>query len=158
MKKQRAKISSEEQLLEARERGLQEAMQVNTMCAHGKVLGLDTFSWINPQVDMLATVVESLPFNIIWVGNHTQIKRCLETHPDTVNTINTLIVQDNTSLNVDQNIIETIRYLTCVKGTLKALEFVKPIKQQKSALLFTAEGAKAKMQKDIFEQFISRIK
>jgi hypothetical protein len=82
----------------------------------------------------------------------------LKTHPDTINTIQTLIVQDDTSLNVDQNIIEAIQHITCVKGTLKALEFIKPIKQQKGAFLFTAEGPTAKEQKDIFEQFISRFK
>jgi hypothetical protein len=158
MKKQGTKLSIEEQLLEARERGIQEALQVNAMCAHGKVLGMDTFSWINPQVDMLATVIESLPFNIIWIGNHAQIKTCLETHPDTINTIHTLIVQDDTSLNVDRTSLEAIQSVTCVKGTQVALEFVKPIKQQKSAFLFTAEGPTAKAQKDMFEQFISRFK
>lgn len=155
MNKQGTKTSIEEQLLEARERGLQEAQQVNAMNAHGKVLGMDTFSWINPQIDMLATVIESLPFDIIWVGNHTQVKACLELHPGTINNIRTLIIQDETSLHVHQDIIHEIQNVVCIEGSKSALEFVKTMKKQKSAFLFTAEGANAKEQKEVFEQFIS---
>lgn len=158
MEKQRTKLSTEEQLLQARERGIQEAQQVNAMNAHGKVLGMDTFSWINPQIDMLATVIESLPFNIIWVGNHTQIKACLEIHSNTIDNIQTLIIQDKTALNVDRNILHEIQNIVCIEGTMTALEFVKTMKKRKSAFLFTADGNNAKEQKEMFEQFISLFK
>ena len=158
MEKQRTKFSTEEQLLQARERGLQEAQQINAMNAHGKVLGMDTFSWVNPQIDMLATVIESLPFEIIWIGNHAQIKACLETHPNTINNIQTLIIQDETLLNVHRDIIHEIHNIVCIEGTKLALEFVKTLKKQKSAFLFTADSANAKEQKEVFDQFISLFK
>lgn len=158
MEKQRTKFSTEEQLLQARERGIQEAQQVNAMNAHGKVLGMDTFSWINPQIDMLATVIESLPFNIIWVGNHAQVKACLETHSNTTDNIQTVIIQDKTSLNVDRKILHEIQNIVCIEGTMEALEFVKTMKKQNSAFLFTAEINNAKEQKEKFEQFISLFK
>lgn len=158
MDKQRTKVSSEEQLLQARERGLQEAQEVNAMNAHGKVLGMDTFSWINPQIDMLSTVIDSLPFNIIWVGNHEQIKNCLELHPNIIENIQTVIVQDDTLLNADRKLINEIENVVCIEGTSFALEFIKTMKQAKSAFLFTAEGPNAKEQKEKFEQFISLFK
>ncbi|MEJ6776591.1 MAG: hypothetical protein QNK85_04625 [Crocinitomicaceae bacterium] len=155
MEKQRTKLITEEQLLETRERGLQEARQVKAMNAHGKVLGMDTFLWINPHVDMLATIIESLPFNLIWVGNHAQIKTCLETHPNTINNIQALIVQDDTLLNVYRDIIDVIQTITCIKGTLAALDFVKTIK--KRVLIYNRRN-KHKGTKEIFEQFISLFK
>ncbi len=155
MEKQRTKVNSEEQLLQARERSLQEAKEVNAMNAHGKVLGMDTFSWINPQIDILSTVIDSLPFNIIWVGNHEQIKNCLELYPNIIKNIQTIIVQDETILNLDRKLINEIENVVCIEGTSFALEFVKTMKQAKSAFLFTTGGANSKRQKENFDQFIS---
>ena len=66
-------VNSSEQLLQAREQGLKQAQQVDTMQAHGKILGMDTFSWMNPHVDMLATLLASFPFSILWIGTQRQI-------------------------------------------------------------------------------------
>ena len=58
------KKTIEEQLLQSRGAGLKDAIQINTMNAHGKVMGMDTFSWVNPQIDALASALESFPFTI----------------------------------------------------------------------------------------------
>ena len=43
------------------------------MNAHGKVMGMDTFSWVNPQIDALASALESFTFNILLVGSKKKI-------------------------------------------------------------------------------------
>ena len=46
-------VKSNEQLLQARESGLKQAQQVDTMQAHGKILGMDTFSVdLNKEVNV----------------------------------------------------------------------------------------------------------
>lgn len=132
MEKQRTKLNTEEQLFEVRERELQEAKQVKAMNTHGKILGMDTFSCINTQIEMLATIIESLPLNLIRVGNHAQIKTCLETHPNTINNIQALIVQDDSLLNIDRDIIDVTQTITYIKRTLAALNFIKKIKNKKA--------------------------
>lgn len=41
--------------------------------AHGKLKGLDVFSWMQPTQDALMQFIESVPTNFIWVGNPSEI-------------------------------------------------------------------------------------
>ncbi len=147
-------VSSEEQLLDARKTGLNEAQQVNAMQVHGKVLGMDAFSWVNPQMDMLATFLNSLPFSMVWAANHDQIKWCLEQFPGLVSKLETVIVCDNATLNVDASVLDKITTVVCIEGTEDAMEFVKATKRAKAAFLFTTNGANAHDEIAIFNEFI----
>jgi len=147
-------VSSEEQLLDARKTGLNEAQQVNAMQVHGKVLGMDVFSWVNPQIDMLSTFLNSLPFSMVWAGNHDQIKWCLEEFPGLVSKMEIVIVCDSATLNIDSSVLDKTSKVVCIEGAEHALEFVKAMKRAKSALLFTTNGANAQDEIAIFDQFI----
>lgn len=150
-----SKQTAEEQLLQARKEGLQDALQVNSMRAHGKVLGMDTFSWINPQLDALASALSSFPFEIIWVGSHEQITRCLSIQPELAKSIETIIVHDNPILNLKKETLNEIKNIVCLEGTKHALELIKSMKKDKCALLFSTMGTTAKNDKEEFEQYIS---
>ena len=149
------KPGTEEQLLQAREEGLQELAKANAMRAHGKVLGMDTFSWISPQLDTLATVLNSFPFAVLWVGSHDQVKTCLENYPELAQKIETIIVHDRTLLNVNRELLHTIKNVACVEGTAAALALTKSMKLKKGVLLYTTNGGNAKDGKEAFELFIS---
>ena len=69
-----------EDLLELRNEGRKEALAINAMRAHGKIVGMDTFSWINPNIDQLTSVLSSFPFRIIWIANSKTIETLLK-HP-----------------------------------------------------------------------------
>ncbi|MBL1281403.1 MAG: hypothetical protein COA33_014085 [Fluviicola sp.] len=150
-----SKITTEEQLLRSREEGLQDALQVNAMCAHGKILGMDTFSWINPQMDALSSALQSLPFDIVWVGNHEQIINCLDIQPELAKSIETIIVHDNPILNLKKETLDKIKNIVCLEGVSHALELIKAMKKEKCAFLFTTMGANAKKDKEEFEHYIS---
>ena len=147
--------TSEDKLLQSREQGLQEAIQVNSMRAHGKVLGMDTFSWANPQIDALASALTSFPFPIIWIGCEKQIKECLNNYPELSNAIETLLIQNTSELNLDQTVMKNVKNIVCIEGTKYALELMKTMKKEKCVFLFTTEGQEAKNDKKEFEQFIS---
>lgn len=149
------KLGTEEQLLQAREEGLRELAKANAMRAHGKVLGMDTFSWISPQSDLLATVLNSFPFAVLWVGSHDQVKTCLENYPELTQKIETIIVHDKTLLNVRRELLQKIKNIACVEGTAAALALTKSLKLKKGVLLYTTDGGDAKNGKAEFELFIS---
>lgn len=147
-------VSSEEQLLDARKKGLNEAQQVNAMQVHGKVLGMDSFSWVNPQIDMLATFLSSFPFSMVWAGSHDQIKWCLEQFPELATKMESVIVCDRALLDTDSALLEKLSNVACVEGTDHALEFVKTMKPSKGGFLFTTSGGNAQDEIELFNQFI----
>jgi hypothetical protein len=153
-----SKLSTEEQLLQARERGLREANEVNAMSAHGKVLGMDTFSWVSPQLDILSTVLSSFPFPVLWVGSHDQIKNCLENYPEIIQKIDTVILYDRTLLNTERTILKDIKNITCIEGTDHALTIAKSMSKKKRVFLFTIDKKSAHGQREQFEQFITSLR
>lgn len=147
-------VNKEEQLLQAREAGLNEAKQVDAMQAHGKVLGMDTFSWMNPQIDMLATLLESFPFSILWVGTRSQIEKCLTLYPALSGNIETIILHDSPDLKLSNSGYEKINTIACVDGIEHALEFVKSLKRKKGVLIYTNENEAVLKDKAAFEKFV----
>ena len=61
--KEIAKI--ENSILQARKEGLLKASDT-TMNSHGKLWGMDVFSWINPNPVVLSATMESFPFPILF--------------------------------------------------------------------------------------------
>jgi hypothetical protein len=150
-----SKNSAEERLFEARKTGLQKVSKVETMCAHGKILGMDTFSWVAPQVDKLATVIHSFPFKVLWIGSRDHIKLCLENYPELANSIETIIIYDQPNHDMNIEFLQRIKDYVCVEGTSAALELAKSLNMKKRVFLFTINKAEAQEQKLKFEQFIS---
>lgn len=151
-------VNSEEQLLQARKEGLKQAQQVNSMQAHGKVLGMDTFSWMNPQIDMLATLLSSFPFSILWVGTYVQIQNCLKMYPDLSGNIETILIHNSTSLDLDINTLKKIKTIACVDGMENALDLVKTMKLKKGVFIYTDENEEALKGKQIFEDFVNQFR
>lgn len=149
-------VNSEEQLLQARKEGLKQAQQVDSMQAHGKVLGMDTFSWMNPQVDMLATLLSSFPFSILWVGTYGQIQNCLKMYPELSDDIETILIHNSSSMVLDKTALKKIKTIACVDGMENALELVKTMKLKKGVFIYTDENEEALKGKQIFEDFVNQ--
>ncbi len=147
-------VKNSEQLLQAREQSLKQARQVDSMQAHGKILGMDTFSWMNPQVDMLATLLSSFPFSILWVGTHSQIEQCLRLYPEISGNVETILIHDTSSLELNKSALEKINSIACVKGADHAFEFVKSMKIKKGVLIYTNEKETAIADSQAFEKFV----
>ena len=150
-------LSSEEQLLQARELGLNEAVNVNSMSAHGKVLSMDTFSWVNPNNDTLATVLSSFPFPVIWIGNHDQIKSVLENYPSTVDNIKTIVIQNKSTLKLDRKTLDKFSNILCIDGAEFALKTIQSFAIEKHVFLYTCGGQNAQEQKKCFTEFIKNL-
>jgi hypothetical protein len=149
-------VNSEEQLLQARKEGLKQAQQVDSMQAHGKILGMDTFSWMNPQTDMLATLLSSFPFSILWVGTLEQIQNCLKLYPELSGNIETILIHNSSSMVLNKTALEKINTIACVDGMEHALDFVKTMKLKKGVFIYTDEKEEALKGKQIFEDFVNQ--
>jgi len=147
-------VNSSEQLLQARENGLKQVQQVDAMQAHGKILGMDTFSWMNPHVDMLATLLESFPFSVLWIGTRQQIEKCLELYPELNENIETILIHDDSTMMGGKSVLKNIKTIACVEGVENAFEFVKTMKLKKGVLMYTNENQTAVSDRKIFEEFV----
>lgn len=146
--------TTEEQLHEARKRGLKQAAEVHAMKAHGKVLGLDTFSWIRPQVDLLATVLVSFPFPVFWVCSKTQAEALFHLYPEVSESVIGLIVYDDAEMTFDPAVIHQIPRVICFNGLSESLRLLSSIQKEKNILLFTTEGPNREDFYQTFSQFI----
>ena len=59
--------------------------------AHGKLKGLDVFTWMQPEQNALINFFESIPSGIIWVGNPTEIEAVLSVHLQLTNKFQSIL-------------------------------------------------------------------
>lgn len=66
----------ESQLVEARKSGLLK-LNETSLQSQGKLFGMDVFSWIYPNIEVLNSTLNSFPFEVLWIGNKTEINLVL---------------------------------------------------------------------------------
>lgn len=54
----------------------------SSLKSHGKLFGMDAFSWHNPNISVLAKTIESFPFKTIWLGNFAEIDAHINLYGD----------------------------------------------------------------------------
>ena len=147
-----------EDLLELRNEGRKEAFAINAMRAHGKIVGMDTFSWINPNIDQLTSVLSSFPFRIIWIATQKQLRHCLDIQPSISKNIETVIIHDTNISDLNEEEFFNIKNIITVSNTKEALQLINTVRKGKCAFLYSTEGNNAKQDKEEFEQFIARFR
>lgn len=150
-----SKNSVKEGFFETRKNTLKKVAKAKAMCAHGKLLGMDTFSWIDPQVDKLATVIQSFPFKVLWVGSQEQISLCMEHYPELADSIEAIIVYDQPAEESNNEIHKGLIKSVGSDGIMEALKLATSLKIKKRVFLITLNKAVAREQKLKLEQFIS---
>lgn len=59
--------------------------------AHGKLKGLDVFSWMQPDQQALVNFMTAIPTSIVWVGNPAEIEAVLAGHPELLNKFQSIL-------------------------------------------------------------------
>ena len=114
----------------------------------GKYLGMDTFSWHNPDLKLLEKTVASFPFELLWVGNENEIKGFLDEYPSEANKIQRCIVYGACSDNCSNKIIS-------MPTIHEALNHLDSSTFKPGILLFTASDADGEYSMRFFERHIS---
>ncbi len=52
--------------------------------AHGKLKGLDVFTWMQPEQNALVNFIQGIPTKIFWVGNPSEIEAVLSSNPELI--------------------------------------------------------------------------
>lgn len=154
MEKKQLKVSLEDRLLQARNEGL-ENMKKSMLRPHGKLWGMDVFSWYQPNIHILSNTLHSFPFPIVWIGNASDIRQTLEEDPSVCLQINTVLTFDNPVFMLPTMEMSKINNVLGVNSLEDGLKMIKAFKKKNSVLLFSASGENWEDHKKAFEDFLS---
>ena len=157
MKEQNIEKSLGDLLLDARNEALKNQDSHQSIRAHGKVVGMNTFSWIHPQVDVLAKTIESLPFQITWVGCVDQVIDLAKNYPEIAQKILLVVVYDANGRNAEISAMSELENVLCIDDLYAGLNFIRMSKKEGVSVLFTSDLMNWQDRLDQFEMYISSI-
>lgn len=147
-------IQSGEQLLQARQHNLQQ-LEKSSLRPHGKLWGMDVFTWYNPSGYELENTLTSFPFPVIWFGNHATIYELLNASPDVWSNLQTLCVYDSGKIEMPAGAMQSIKNVLGTTEFQDIFEFIRAFKQKNAVFLFTASGGTSESRKKQFEDFLN---
>lgn len=120
--------------------------------SHGKLFGMDAFSWHNPDVLVLEKTIESFPFPTIWLGNATEINAYVNSFDHGHQKIKNYIIYGDCE-DIVKNQKHTIHFpsLSISLKELKAYSFNPGI------LLFTASDSDSPFSMNYFSSFFTKL-
>lgn len=149
------KKSLSEELIRAREQGLDEIKNRGSMKAHGKVHGMDTFSWCAPKFDNLATVIGSFPFPVIWIAKHEQIRCAITYYPEISEHIESVIIYDQANIKFKSPLYDQVENLVGIGSVREAIELIPAIIGERNVLLFTTDDENHCPMLEEFRDFVN---
>lgn len=141
------------QLLQARQEALGE-MRHGKIRPHGKLWGMDVFSWPNPDHELLCTTIGSFPFPVVWLGTGEQMMDCLERHSELTSNLKSVVAYPTTDLIFKLKNLVAVPEVVGVESMQDALIMVKGLQTSGTILLFTTEGAEWERELADFVNFI----
>ena len=143
-------------LVELRNEGLKDIRSREVMQAHGKFLWMDTFSWISPKFDVLAKVLTSFPFSVIWIGTHDQMRCALKYYPEVLEGLETVIVYDQGNIKFEDEALVNIKNIVGTGDLESVWKIIGSLQEKKRVLFFTSEGENGIDHVEEFKAFIEK--
>lgn len=133
---QKTEQSTADQLKQARNAGLEEVNTNNALCPHGKVAGMDVFSWVNPDNDSLNAMIASMPYKVIWAATTAQARALWELNGDALKSIETLVIYDSGQVHTEKW-FESFDNVLCVNGADHALILLDRVRKPERAFIWS---------------------
>ncbi len=128
--------STAEQLKLVRKAGLDEMNTATALCPHGKVAGMDVFSWVNPDVDALNAMIASMPYKVIWAATTVQARALWEMNALALKSIETLVIYDSGQVHTEQW-FSAFDNVLCVNGADHALMILDKVREQNRVFVWS---------------------
>lgn len=147
-------ISQQEQLLQARQQQLENPV-VGSLRSHGKLWGMDVFSWFKPSLNELENTISSFPFPVCWFSNEEDVLSLVNENNVWISNVKLLCTYDKAGFKISNKSLDTIDNVLGSASLTDALELLKVLKVSQSVLLFTCSAENWKEVKAEFDAFIS---
>lgn len=151
---QNAAINQANQLLEARKQALEES-RFGKLQAHGKLWGMDVFSWPNPNLELLATTLDSFPFQVVWFGSSLLFQSCNEIDERVWINIDSIIAYDDSRLIFRNKNFVPVSSVLGFQSIELALNSIKGLRKLNCILLLTPSGTEWEMEHKSMLEYIT---
>jgi hypothetical protein len=141
----------ENSILQARKEGLLKAGD-SSMQSHGKLWGMDVFSWVNPKPAVLSATMDSFPFPIFWISSSLERKEVLEINIELNAKIHFSVLLDSDNSTNDLLDFNNGVVVTTLN---EAFDQINTLKIKPSILLFTYSKSDWEYQKNRFNDYLS---
>lgn len=141
-------------LLDARKEALEQA-KYGSIRPHGKLWGMDVFSWVNPEMEVLISTFHSFPFPVVFICDTTLMEACVEndsTFLMNCHQLYTVQTGDSRQLTLDARYENKWSEMESLSAVFSAIE---RNKLAKGVVLFCAEGVDAEVNHSDFLQLLS---
>jgi hypothetical protein len=123
-----------------------------TLQSHGKFLGMDAFSWHNPNVAVLDKTIESFPFRTVWLGNASEVNKYIDNYDK-----NGVKVEKYLTYGVPKDIVKKKEHVSYFESVPKAINDLDHFKLQPGILLFTASDSDSPYSIKCFSSLFSQL-
>jgi hypothetical protein len=123
-----------------------------TLQSHGKFLGMDAFSWHNPNAAVLDKTIESFPFKTLWLGNASEVNQYIGNYDK-----HGCKVEQYLIYGVPQDIVKKQKHITYFESVSKAIQNLDNFKLQPGILLFTASDSDSPYSIKYFSSLFSQL-
>ncbi|MES2800345.1 MAG: hypothetical protein V4638_10050 [Bacteroidota bacterium] len=150
-------VKSAKSLLEVREQQLK-SVDNEGLRSLGKYWGMDVFTWSNPFSGVLANMIHSFPFPVLWVGNHADIAKTLLADEDVCYNIDGLIMTDASIFSLPDVVLSNVKNCASSNNLSETIELLNAFKSNQKILLFTSSGEEGTMRRKEFETYLNNIR
>ncbi len=131
-----------------------EQMKFGSIRAHGKLWGMDVFSWPNPSIDLVASTIESFPFPVVWIGNRAMFEWCHEHQSSVWSNVKTVIATDDAGLVLSSNNFVYVDNVFGSQSVEECLIMMQGMQFKGGVILFTASDNEWERNHKTFVDFI----
>lgn len=144
---------SNQQLLDARNKHLAQADK-SSLRPHGKLWGMDVFSWYNPLIYEIENVLHSFPAPVIWIANSEDIQKLMTENPSCFSNVKMVCCHDHAQFALVFEKIDLIESYFATSELNDVLKMLRTFKKENGIILLTSRGANWENDKIIFETFL----
>lgn len=147
------KTKTEYNLLEIRKKSL-EQMVHGSIRPHGKLRGMDVFSWTNPEMEAITSTIHAFPFSVIWLAPSGLLMSVIENDPDIMSNLYGVISYDNTQRVFDSEKFGDVRYVLTTNDVKQAFQEMNALQLKRGIILFCSAGSDVEMYENAFREYL----
>lgn len=144
---------TEHNILEARKKALEQVVH-GSIRPHGKLWGMDVFSWANPNVETIVSTIHSFPFSVILIAPSALLMTVVENDPAIVSNLHAVISYEDAQLVFDGKKFEVVQHVFTTNEVQQALLKVNDYRLKRGVILFCSEGADFERYQKAFGEYL----
>lgn len=147
------KTKTAENLIDIRKESLKN-IQTGQLRPHGKLWGMDVFSWANPELEMLSSTIHSFPFSQIIIAPASLLMSLVEYDNSVLTNIHAVISYEDVQQLFDRKKFATIDQVFTTNNLQHAFQKMNEWQEKRKIVLFCSEGIDFESCQTAFKEYL----